>query len=137
MSFVSDSTGSFELASVSIFTLQIPPKSNLFVVSVKVSGTQPAGGRLPQKFADFLLRMCLNFYSVLDSAVTDQPFFLTLVDLFLLLLWPVPLHRLIYFTFKTSGLSDAEAARLFLFKLLLLPLVPVLAASPNGPDESG
>lgn len=63
--------------------------------------------------------------------------FLTLVDLFLLLLRPVPLHCLIYFTFKTSGLSDAEAARLFLFKLLLLPLVPVLVASPNGPDESG
>lgn len=86
------------------------------------------------------LHMCLKFYSVLDSARTDQHFFfffLTLVDLFLLLLWPVPVHRLIYFTFKTSGLSDAEAARLFLFKLLLLPLVPVLAASPNGPDESG
>lgn len=80
MSSVSDSTGNFELASISIFIFQISPKSNLFGVSVKVSGTQPAGGRIPQKVAYFFLRMCLKFYFVLDSAMTAQHFFFFFFD---------------------------------------------------------
>lgn len=72
--------------------------------------------------------MALKFHSGLDSATTDQHFLLTFVDLFLLLLWPVPLHSLIYFTCKTSGLPDTAADSFFLFKLLLPLLFPVLAA---------
>lgn len=90
----------------------------------------------------FYLCTSLKFDAVLESATMDQHFFLTHFDLFLLSLWPVPLHGLIYFPCKTSGLSDAEANTFLLFKLLLSPLVPVLAAPlqcgcPNGPDMSG
>lgn len=89
-----------------------------------------------------LLRMSLKFDSVLESATMDQHFFLTFVDLFRLLLGLFPMHALIHFPGKTSGLSDSEADRVFLFKLLLPPLLPLLAAPlqcgrPNGPDVSG